>query len=673
MLRFLYVILFSFFSVTAHSQDISGIWWGNFDREDLSANTRGIKLELQVKNDTVVTGSLTQVSHSNIFHQYSISGYRRGNIVYFHEDAGIATNGGGYRKLRDYNLQLVSANGKDALEGSSKNYSVGIMTMPKVAVWFEKETTDTLKKTTEPPLAKNERGETVIDAKKLLLKLPEPVKRAAPVVQEAPPVIASRPVPKKPVHQQISVAARKVKAAKIRTLIPDNNRDAPTVIADRPTTKKVIITEIATAVLKANHNTIIIAEADKLREEPRVEVTIPRPLKPSIQQIAIAAVQQANMLKVILPQADKPRDAPQIEVTIPNLLKPVIRERPLITIPTADVLKIILPEADKPRDIPQAEVIIPKPLKLSKQGITMASAQKVNALNIILPAADKPRDAPEIEVIPPKPLRLSKQSISITFAQKASALSIILPEEDKPRDAPLVEVNIPKPLKLTQQGITIVSAQKANAVNIILPDADKPRDAPEIVVTLPKLLKYTNQGSRTVFAEKANAIRMIMPVPDQRRKEVPMSVTTANPTTIKTPDITSTSLNLKQVTAETPVITIAPDTNKRPPKILKTIEVRPGMPVKIEITDNARIDNDMISLYINDLKVLDKKLLTYEPVIYNITAIEKVTEIAMYAESLGSMPPCTATMKVTADNVTHTVDMSSDFKINGTVRIILKK
>lgn len=631
MLRFLYVILFSFFSITAYSQDISGVWWGNFDREDLSANTRGIKLELQVKNDTIITGSLTQVSHSNVFHQYSISGYRRGNVVYFHEDAGIATNGGGYRKLRDYNLQLVSTNGKEALEGSSKNYSVGIMTMPKVAVWFEKEITDTQKKTTDPPLAKNERGETVIDAKKLLLKLPEPAKRPAPVVQEAPAVIASRPIAKKPVHRQITVAPRKAKAAKMRMLVPDNNRDAPTIIAEKPIVKKPTLSLITIAVITPKHNIVRSAEADKPRDEPRVEVTNPKPLRPSIQLMALVTVQKTNALKVVLPQADKPRDAPQIEVTIPNLLKPVIRELSSTITPTANVQKIILPEADKQREIPQVEVIIPKPLKLSKQSITTTSAQKANALNILLP------------------------------------------EADKPRDAPLVEVSIPKPMKLTKQGITIAYAQKANKLNVILPQEDKPRDAPQIVVTLPKPLKHSIQSSPTMFMEKAHATRIIMPVADQRRKEIPMSVSTAKPTSIKTPDITSNSLNLSQVAAETPVITIAPDTNKRPPKILKTIEVSPGMPVKIEITDNARIDNDMISLYINDLKVLDKKLLTYEPVIYNITAVEKVTEIAMYAESLGSMPPCTATMKVTADNVTHTVDMSSDFKINGTVRIILKK
>lgn len=126
-------------------------------------------------------------------------------------------------------------------------------------------------------------------------------------------------------------------------------------------------------------------------------------------------------------------------------------------------------------------------------------------------------------------------------------------------------------------------------------------------------------------------------------------------------------------TASMPGIMKEEPLKKRPVKTAKTIQIEKGSTVRVELTDNARIDNDIISLYINNKKVFDKQALSHTPVVYNFIVEADVTEIAMYAESCGAMPPCTATMEIITGSITHIIDMTSDYNISGAVKLVLRK
>lgn len=111
----------------------------------------------------------------------------------------------------------------------------------------------------------------------------------------------------------------------------------------------------------------------------------------------------------------------------------------------------------------------------------------------------------------------------------------------------------------------------------------------------------------------------------------------------------------------------------RTSNIIRTIVVASGSNLHIEITDNARIDNDIVSVFVNGEKVISHKALTHTPLIYNINTATFTgnIDIAMHAENTGAMPPCTATMKLSTADTSHNIELASDYQSNGAVRIVL--
>ncbi len=78
--------------------------------------------------------------------------------------------------------------------------------------------------------------------------------------------------------------------------------------------------------------------------------------------------------------------------------------------------------------------------------------------------------------------------------------------------------------------------------------------------------------------------------------------------------------------------------------LIQTI-ISPVNQVSLLLYDNAIIDGDIISLYVNDSLVLSKKRLSTNPITYNlILEPNKHYKISLFAENLGSIPPNTAYM-----------------------------
>jgi len=115
----------------------------------------------------------------------------------------------------------------------------------------------------------------------------------------------------------------------------------------------------------------------------------------------------------------------------------------------------------------------------------------------------------------------------------------------------------------------------------------------------------------------------------------------------------------------------------RPVKIIKTIEIdsTDADSITIEITDNARIDNDMVSVYINGELVLHKQTISHNPLVIHTTLSRNNPEsvIRMKAESYGSMPPCTARMSIITPRTSFIANVESNYNTNGAIIIRLKK
>jgi hypothetical protein len=97
--------------------------------------------------------------------------------------------------------------------------------------------------------------------------------------------------------------------------------------------------------------------------------------------------------------------------------------------------------------------------------------------------------------------------------------------------------------------------------------------------------------------------------------------------------------------------------------------------IKIELLDNAQIDHDVVSVYLDDSMVLRKQKLLAEPTTFYIalSRSRNTCVIKMAAESMGSIPPCTALMIVSTGKNSYYVTLSSDFGNNGLLQLSLKE
>ncbi|MFX5877526.1 hypothetical protein ABTE67_19270, partial [Acinetobacter baumannii] len=70
----------------------------------------------------------------------------------------------------------------------------------------------------------------------------------------------------------------------------------------------------------------------------------------------------------------------------------------------------------------------------------------------------------------------------------------------------------------------------------------------------------------------------------------------------------------------------------------------------IDYYDNGKIDNDTVTVYLNNVKVIDYQKLSYNPITLHLHVDENhpLQEIITVADNLGDEPPNTALMVITA-------------------------
>jgi zinc protease len=121
--------------------------------------------------------------------------------------------------------------------------------------------------------------------------------------------------------------------------------------------------------------------------------------------------------------------------------------------------------------------------------------------------------------------------------------------------------------------------------------------------------------------------------------------------------------------AITPPNTIA----SRKVNVQQTIEIsKPEF--QVDLYDNGDIDGDSVTVYFNGQMVIGKQKLTDKPITIKLKANPNLAnELVMYANNLGTIPPNTALMKVTAGDKTYEVRLESDTDKSGAVVFKLKQ
>jgi hypothetical protein len=133
---------------------------------------------------------------------------------------------------------------------------------------------------------------------------------------------------------------------------------------------------------------------------------------------------------------------------------------------------------------------------------------------------------------------------------------------------------------------------------------------------------------------------------------------------------------------KTPEISKLPTKPVVVPTILKTREnklaqvlVVTDPEVTVKIFDNGEIDDDTISVYLNNKLVLSNKRLTANPIVLKFKMDEDNSEqeLIMVAENLGRIPPNTSVMKVESGDQNFRVSITSTEQKNAVVRFKYQK
>jgi len=154
-------------------------------------------------------------------------------------------------------------------------------------------------------------------------------------------------------------------------------------------------------------------------------------------------------------------------------------------------------------------------------------------------------------------------------------------------------------------------------------------------------------------------------------------VTRAEKKTIPPPSTVSEPKKEDTVTIPHPPVTkVLPKPEvlkKRDNDLIKTITTS-AKEFKIELYDNGEIDGDRISVYHNNELIVSNKKLTDKPIAFTIHADENspVHEFVMVAENLGSIPPNTSLMIITAGGKRYELFVTSTEQKNAVVKIEYK-
>ncbi len=165
--------------------------------------------------------------------------------------------------------------------------------------------------------------------------------------------------------------------------------------------------------------------------------------------------------------------------------------------------------------------------------------------------------------------------------------------------------------------------------------------------------------------------------PVKKNPVVTKPVIKTNPvaTKPKTDTINKTKVNIPPVVKTNPaIVTPKPTVLKiRSNELMKTLTVS-NPEVTVKLYDNGEIDDDTISVYLDNKLVLSSKRLTASPLLVKFTIDDDNDhELTMVAENLGRIPPNTSLMIVESGEQRFDVRITSTQQKNAVVRFKYQK
>lgn len=138
---FTFLLSFVSFYIT-FTQDISGVWVGNYKGHAFAANPDKLVVEIFVYNDSLITGLSHLYYQHNQYEHYKINGVIRSDgTIYFSEDSTIAVKLGFMEEncLGNYTMKFSLTDSSFRLEGRWKDNSTALFHCVAAGVWLEKK------------------------------------------------------------------------------------------------------------------------------------------------------------------------------------------------------------------------------------------------------------------------------------------------------------------------------------------------------------------------------------------------------------------------------------------------------------------------------------------------------------------------------------------------------
>jgi hypothetical protein len=134
------------------------------------------------------------------------------------------------------------------------------------------------------------------------------------------------------------------------------------------------------------------------------------------------------------------------------------------------------------------------------------------------------------------------------------------------------------------------------------------------------------------------------------------------------------TIPLEQPVVQADIIKIKEDYKKRKQIVGKLIEVSSDS-VRLSFYDNAEVDGDSISVFLNGKLVIAHQGLTERAfnVYVQLDSSIEINEVSMFAENLGKYPPNTALMVISDGDKRYETFLSSDYSGNATIRLKLRR
>ena len=189
---------------------------------------------------------------------------------------------------------------------------------------------------------------------------------------------------------------------------------------------------------------------------------------------------------------------------------------------------------------------------------------------------------------------------------------------------------------------------------------------------------YKKEPVSPITETKPDPLPKAKPVavtPKPAVKELTSKQLKKDPVTVNRLPVKDSAGVLKAITKIKPVnITLPQVILYRENPVIKMIRTEPAT-MLIELYDNGQIDGDTVSIYHNNELIVSHAGLSEKPISFKIKIDSNNPhhELTMVADNLGSIPPNTSLMVITADKKRYEIFISSSEQKNAKIVIDLKE